>query len=196
MLTEDIKKLETMSISKQIAFCYLACERMFPIYKYFVDNYHFGDSNTLRRAIDLVYHSILNAAEIDNNIIDALLQQIFDNTPHTDDFESFYATLAVDSGGTIYESLNLLKKTDVNRILNEVSDYPITALDCYIQVRDDMDYNDKDFESKIANDPLMQTEIAVQEAIIAYLDKIQVINESDIKTLIKLQGNNRPAILL
>jgi len=72
-------------------------------------------------------------------------------------------------------------------LLEEISTSPINAIDLYIQERDDMDYDDPQFEQKITNDPLMQTEINLQSGIIQYLSKIDFVTSDDVNTLLNAQ---------
>lgn len=189
----DLSQLFQLDFNKQLSFAYLACERMLPNSIYFIETEHFGNSALLREAIDLVYNSIFNDA-IPNKQIDFLLKSIQDNTPNTNDFTTPYASLAMYSGGVIYESVHLLKKDGLNKILEDISSMPIYAVDLYIQERNDMDYEDPQFEEKIANDPLMQAEVNLQKGIILYLSKINTVTPDDIKSLLMAQQDQSVAL--
>jgi hypothetical protein len=95
------------------------------------------------------------------------------------------------SGGVIYESLNLTKKTDADRILTEISTMATDAIDCFIQVRDDMEYGEDGFEEKILSDPLMLNEVDIQKGIISFLYQRDNVDVEDILTLLHLQNNNK-----
>jgi uncharacterized protein YjaG (DUF416 family) len=190
MAIQEIELLSKMSFEKQIAFAYLSCERVFPAYKYFSSEFDFGDPELLRAAIDFIYRSIFNSGYIDKERVSYFLPVIHENVPDTEDFDTVYVTYALDSGAIIYESINLLNNAGNERILKDISTMSTDSVDCYIQMRDNMDYNDADFEGKILNDKLMQTELAIQKGIISYLSKIEAVEPSDIDTLVKLQGNN------
>jgi len=196
MAIEEIKRLIQLDFNKQVAFAYLTCERVFPNYEFFSKNYNFGDPNIMRQSIDFIYNSLNQTATINGQQIEHLLTMVYKNTPNTNDFTTFYATICMYSGGVIYESVNLLKKTDFNRILTDISDMAINAIDCFIQERDDMDYEDINFETKILNDPLMQNEIALQKGVISYLSNIDTVLLSDITTIIQFQENNKNTLIL
>jgi len=181
------ESLEEMNFNKQLVFAYLTCERFFPNCVYFSGNFSFGNPNILREAIDLVYNSIFQEASFDKQNIEQYLQIIYQNIPNTNDFSTFYATIAMYSGGIIYESVNLLKKTEIEKKLTDIVTMSTDAIDCFIQVRDDMDFEDESFEEKILNHPLMQTERFLQNGIISYLNKIDTITLSDVNTLLQLQ---------
>ena len=196
MAIEEVNRLKELDFNKQLAFAYLTCERVFPNYVYFAKTYKFGNQSVLRDAIDFIYDSIFRQDDIDKQKIEHFLTTIYQNTPSTNDFATFYATIAMYSGGVVYESINLLKKTGTDKILIDIATMSTDAIDCFIQERDDLDYKDGDLEKKILTDSLMQTEIELQKGIISYLSKIDKIEPSDINTLIQFQENKRSILKL
>lgn len=186
MPIKEIEQLKEMDFKKQLAFAYLCCERVYPNYFHFSHKYNFGDLGILRVAVDFLHESIFNSIP-DSKRIDTFLQAAEVNAPRPDNFDTFYASIAMYSAGVIYESINLLKQTDISRILNDISTMCTDAVDLFIQERDDMDYDEDDFEAKILNDSLMQTELSIQKGSIVYLQKIDQLNEADINTLLQLQ---------
>ena len=162
----NIQALTNLSLAKQITFAYLACERVFPNYVYFYNNYSFGNPEIVRNAIDFIEQSIFDWKNINRSRVEYFLTAIYNNTPNTNDFTTFYATIAMCSGGVIFESVNLLRQADPSKCLSDISTMVTDAIDCFIQVRDDLEYGEADFEEKITNDPLMQGEIASQVGII------------------------------
>jgi uncharacterized protein YjaG (DUF416 family) len=56
---ENISDLEKLDYSKQLVFAYLTCERLYPNYVYFSNNFHFGDKKILRSAIDFIANALL-----------------------------------------------------------------------------------------------------------------------------------------
>ena len=192
----EINKLRELDFNKQLAFAFLTCERFYPNYFYFSQNYNFGDPFILREAIDFVYGSIFQPINLNQQKLDHLLSAVFNNIPDTNNFTTFYATIAMYSGGIIYESTNLVKHSDIDRILHEISTMAIDAVDCFIQVRDDMNYDDENFEEKILNDPLMRSEIAIQKGVIDFLIQSKDIDLKDIETLLRLQESNKRGDLI
>jgi uncharacterized protein YjaG (DUF416 family) len=194
MAFKEIALLEKLNFKKQLAFAYLCSERFFPNYQFFFENYNFGNPDILRTAIDYVYESIFDT--IKEQSTDPLLEQIHINIPHTNNFTTFYAGIAMYSSGIVYESVNLIKQLEVSRILDDISTMCTDAVDLFIQERDDMDYEDPEFETKISNDHLMKQEIAIQKGIITYLSKINEISISDINTLLELQKQGTQALII
>lgn len=196
MAVEELKKLEALDFTKQLAFAYLTCERMFPNYVYFSENYGFGDPKILRDAIDFVYSAIFIENNIDKQKIEYFLKTSKANIPGPDDHGSYYGTIALDSGAIVYESIVLLKKEDTKTSLTGISTTATNLIDCFIQTRDEMDYGDVDFEEKILNDTVMQKEIAIQNGIISYLGRIGKVEPSDMETLMQLQeSESKPLIV-
>lgn len=193
MAIKELSQLKKFGFQKQITFAYLSCERVYPNYIYFSSQYKFGNANLLSAAIAFVYESIFNNSDFTK--VDLLLHQVEANAPRPDNFDTFYASIAMNAAGVIYESVNLLKQTDISRILDDISTMCIDAIDLFIQERDDMDYNDAHFEEKILNDSLMQNEISIQKGIISYLAKIRDLNSSDIDILLKLQEEGSKTLI-
>lgn len=54
----DVEKLRTLDFTKQKIFAFLTCERLYPNYIYFSDNYNFGNPTVLREAINYLYANI------------------------------------------------------------------------------------------------------------------------------------------
>ena len=195
MPVKEINQLKKLDFQKQLVFSYLSCERFYPNYLFFSTNYNFGDPAILRSAIDFLHDSIFNKIT-NNQKMESLLQATNVNAPRPDDFATFYASIAMYSAGIVYESISLLKLTDIPRILNDISTMCTDAIDLFIQERDNMDYDEDDFEAKILNDSLMQTELSIQKGSIAYLQKIDQLNASDINTLLQLQKNGTGTLII
>lgn len=194
MAIKETAQLKKLAFQKQIAFAYLTCERVYPHCVYFSNNYNFGDLGILRSAIDFVYSALFSS--VDSQKIDDLLKQVDSNIPYPEKFTTFYASIAMYSSGVIYESVNLLKRTDVPRILDDLSTLCTDAVDLFIQVRDEIDYEEPDFETKILNDTLMQRELSIQKGIISYLSKVGPLTSSDIDTLLQLQQEGTGTLIL
>jgi len=185
-MIEEIKRLERLDFSKQLAFAYLTCERLYPNYVSFSTEVVFGNPTILRNVIDFIFKQLFRES-LDEKIIQEYLLSIDQNIPYPENYATILASLALDSCTVIEETLNFLIDKKPSR-LYDISTMAIDTVDMYIQDRDNMDYNtDSDFEIKVLNDPLMQEELYIQKGIISFLDKIDRINESDIYTLIQLQ---------
>jgi hypothetical protein len=194
MTITELNDLKAMEFIKQAAFAYLTCERLYPDYVYFSENYGFGDPGVLREAIDQLYQSIF-AKTIDPIYINSLIKQIDANTPDTEDYGIIFGSLALDTCSAIHESLNFLMDKKASR-LESISTSATDGIDMRIQQEENLDYNtNKDFQQRINTHSLMKKEISVQLGIIRYLKNIQSLDSGDLQTLLRLQENNKKGSL-
>jgi uncharacterized protein YjaG (DUF416 family) len=182
-----LTQLEELSFSKQLAFAYLTCERLYPNYAYFADNYHFGNKTVLREAIDYIYNNLLVYAP-DKIVVEDLISQVDAATPKPEEFDTILASSALDACGAIHETLHFLTDKTLTR-LDSISTFATDTVDMYIQELEDLNFNsDIEFQQKIDNHPIMKRELSIQGGIITYLSKIDTLGPQDISTLIELQG--------
>jgi len=187
MLQSEFNILKHLSLVKQKVFAYLTCERLFPNYLYFHDNFRFGNPNKLRKAIDFIYLNIFED-KTDNITTDALIKELEKNTPDTGDFDTIFVSSALDSCSAIHNSLLFLHDKDFSYI-SYIATAATDSIDMYIQHLEKLDFNrDPKFQEKINAHHLMQKEIQIQKGIIQYLSSIELIDYDDVNTLLNLQG--------
>lgn len=195
MAISEINKLKEVDFTKQLAFAYLTCERLYPNYVYFSKKYEFGNPDILRTSIDFL-HSNLFDNKADKTKINSLIKDVDKNIPEPADYDTILASSALDASTVIIESLNFLIDKQTSR-LDDISTMAIDTADMYIQDVENLDYNtDKHFQQKIDTHPLMIKEISIQKGIIAYLFKIKNIEPPDISTLLQLQEKNKGSLSL
>lgn len=189
MNIETITKLKGLNFTKQLAFAYLTCERLYPNYVYFSDNFHFGNPQVLREAIDLLCSNIFEPIP-DKNTIRFQKKALNKNIPDTENFSTIFVSLALDACTAISDSLDFLFDKDFSRIQN-IFTYATDTVSAYIQEIDNFNYNtDKNFQQKIESHPLMQREIMIQSGIISFLNSGKSFDYEDLQTLLTLQENN------
>ena len=187
---ENIKLLEKLDYNKQLTFAYLACERLYPNYISFSASYNFGEPQIIRQAIDFIYDNLLVTEFADAERINFYLNVVDIHTPFPHNFDTIFASSALDACTAILETLEFMMDRKTAR-LSDISTFATDTVDMYISSRDDMDFNtDKYFEQKILADPLMQREINVQNGIVDYLARIDKIELADIHNLLELQLND------
>jgi uncharacterized protein YjaG (DUF416 family) len=190
MVIDNIPDLEKLDYQKQLVFAYLTCERLYPNYAFFSNNFDFGDKEVLREAIDFIYNALLMSNFSKEEETKSFLNIIDINTPFPHNFNTALASSALDASSVILETLNFMLDKNASR-LNDISMLATDTVDMYIHDRDNLDFNtDPQFEYKILNDPLMQRELNTQKGIINYLTKINDIALIDINYLLDLQYNN------
>lgn len=190
MTVENIQVLKEMDYHKQLVFSYLTCERLYPNYVFFSDNFEFGNKNVLREAINFIFNTLLIDDPQKVNEINSYLESIDINTPFPHNFNTILASSALDSCTSILETLDFMLDKKASR-LDDISSFAIDTVDMYIQDRDGLDFNtDPLFDHKIFSDPLMQRELGIQKGIISYLDKIDKLEMLDINNLLDIQHND------
>jgi uncharacterized protein YjaG (DUF416 family) len=190
MAIRELDTLLSLQESKIFTFAYLASERVYPYYRHFSTSNNFGSPSVLKGAIEIIRESIF-VSSVDLKKIDHLLVEVERNIPHTANFSDPFATIAMYSGGVIYESVNLLNSQDMKRKVYDISTMITDAIDVYIQVRDNMEYSLPDFEQIIQNDPLMIGETRIQKGVISYLKNIDNLTLEDLSTLVQLQDADK-----
>jgi hypothetical protein len=194
MTIEELNKLKDLDFAKQMAFAYLTCERLFPNYVYFSNNFDFGSPAILREAIDFLYQNIFEKNP-DKNKINLLAKKVEKNTPDTENFSTNFVSSALDACTAVLESLDFLVDNQFSR-MKDISSFATDTVYMYIQYIDKLDFNiDKGFQQKIDNHPLMQKEVAIQLGIITFLSKSRAFDYGDIQTLLHLQQNNKKSNL-
>jgi len=190
MAINNLDLLEKFDYKKQLAFAYLTCERLYPNYVYFSNNFEFGSKFILRSAIDFIHSSLLMNIAPNQSEIESNLKKVDLNTPDTEDFSSIFVSSALDSCTAILETLGFMLDKNSAR-LYDISSFATDTVDMYIEIRDNLDFNtDAQFDQKIFDDPLMRREIKVQEGIISYLNEIDTLESYDLNNLLSLQNNN------
>lgn len=186
----NVNRLIDLNRPKQLAFAYLACKRSYNNCTVFSSKYSL-DFNSLSEGIKIIYDSIFSNSYTDH-YIEAVMQQVSDVVPNTDNYTDSNATIVMYCGGIIHESLTICKRHSENYdlILKGIVSLILNAVDCFIQERDNMDYEDEFFEEKILADPVMFNEIKLQNDIISYLESIKDFDESHLQYLITMQQAN------
>ena len=115
MSIEEVDKLTELYFTKQAAFNYLTCERLYPNYVYFSHNFSFGNPDALRVAIDYLYFNIFNKSP-DKNKIKILTKEVDKNTPDTENFSTTFVSSALDACTAIGDSLDFLIDRDFSSI--------------------------------------------------------------------------------
>lgn len=191
MVTEALNKLKELGFSKQLSFAYLTCERLFPNYVYFSENYKFGNPALLREAIEYLYNTIFEK-NYDKIKINYLIKIVANNIPEPADYKTGLASAALDACTAIEESLYFILDGEFSRI-ESISTFAIDTVHMHIQEIDELDFNtDINFQQKIDNHLLMKKEIKIQSGIVFFLNNIKTtdIDLGDLQTLIHLQKNN------
>jgi hypothetical protein len=191
----NIEELIKLEKSKQVAFSYLLAFRGFRTCKHFFDKYNLSLAN-LENALEIVQATILSPNYYSFDDLDTAYNDVLQVVPDTEDYSDPNATIVMYFTIVIGEGIKICNNvSNSESILNSMIQEYINALDCYIQVRDDMDYEDKDFEETILSDSLMVGEENLQNHIIDFLRNNE-INDVNLRSLISLQTEKELLLIL
>jgi uncharacterized protein YjaG (DUF416 family) len=164
---------------KQIAFAYLACNRMLQNYQYFSRNFGWGNEYCLIEGLDIIKSFVLgDSREFEKK---ELLATIYDNIPNSDNFSTPFSTYAQNAASSIYYTLNSIPTVNIQE-LSWALVLSRDTVDAFIQEKEEYKY-DKEFEGKIRSHSIMQRELQKQESDFSFLMNASEISENDLDLL-------------
>ena len=175
------RELRRLPRTHRVVFAAACCERLLPNYAAFTREVHWGDPHALREALDYIWRTV-SGGSVDRDEINRLIKQCDAVIPDTEDFETSFVSAALDAGTAVVGTLRSLPDGDTKHVL-EVTSYCRDTVHMYIQDRDDLDYRDPLFDTKIEQDPLMKRELERQAAILSKLANNPVLDDSLLKSI-------------
>ncbi|MGN8071583.1 DUF416 family protein [Mucilaginibacter sp. 22184] len=160
-----------LSHTGRLLFAVLTSERLYPNYVLFQNQNGWGNNEVLQQAIVLIYESILHPDKMDLRFIEDAISEVDLITPDTEQFPGILTSFVLDACTSVYSTLSYLLDHKLDNII-DVATYARDTVDMYIQERDDMGYQDPDFEIKIANDRFMVAEKKRQKDLAISLSKM------------------------
>ncbi|MEI9808098.1 MAG: DUF416 family protein [Bacteroidota bacterium] len=183
MANENIvARLLKLNRGKQLAFGLLTAERFFKAYRFFSEKMEFGNVSHLLEAMALIESAALGEKP-DAELVKACSKKVKDSIPDLDTGTDTHF-LGMCAGEIIFYSLSLTGTFKAEE-LESVCSSGINIIECLVlSITDDFD------EEKVYAHPLMKEELAFQEGITSYLEKIQVLDIGDIETLRQMQTDS------
>lgn len=151
------KMLMSLTKKQRLLFGVLTCERLYPNYLYFQNNYNWGNSEALLKGINVIYQYLMKDELFSKDEIQELIQEVDAATPDTETFSEIFVSFALDACTSLYSSLSYILDPRLEYIV-DVAIYARDTVDMFIQERDDINSNDEDLENRISEDPLMTIE--------------------------------------
>ncbi len=164
-IEEVHKEIRIATNSSLLAFGLLSCERLYPNYNFFSQEYNFGNSSILMKGIRFINDVLILKTIIDKKDLSILIAEIDSVTPLPENFDTILSSSALDACTALMESLSFLLDGNIQRII-DVSTFCTDTVNMYIQSRDNLSYDDISFWTKINTDPLMIREINTQKEIL------------------------------
>ena len=174
-------QLDKLPPSHRTAFAATCCERLLPNYAAFAREVRWGEPETLRAALDHIWR-VLDGGTLDRGEINRLVTKCDFVIPDTEDFDTSSVSAALDAGTAVVGTLRSLLDGYTRHIV-EVASYCRDTVHMYIQERDDLDYKDPLFDTKIEEDPLMKRELARQAAVLSELANNPTLDGALLKRL-------------
>lgn len=166
--SETKQQVELLSDKGRIIFALLTCEKLYPNYVFFRNHFHWGDERLLGDAIIGIYEYIIKK---DKSEIKHLLDEVESITPDTGEFPDVTASFALDACTAVYSTLKYISFKNIDDLV-DVASYAIDTVDMYVQEKENLEYSDPEFESKIANDPYMIAEKRRQQTLLDRLSEL------------------------
>lgn len=178
--------LTRLSAEGRIAFCASVCERLLPSFERFATEEAYGNAQILRRGVDLAWRCA-QGHSVSEQELKEFTEQVEDIAPEPGDFDSDFASSALDAASAVGATLRCCETGEVAHCV-EVAVYARDSVDMYIQIRGDISSEDPSLEEKIVAHPLMQREIERQLFALNMLERARAIDESIVTALKNLRG--------
>lgn len=179
-----IKRLRNLdNAQKQIAFAYLACNRMLPNYQYFSRQVGWGNEYCLIEALNVIQQFILGH-DIDDARKKQLIPIITQNIPDSHNFSTNFSTYAQNAASAICYTFENVFKLDIEELSWSLT-LSVDTVDAFVQTEENF-VHDEDLEKRILNHSMMQREMQNQESDFTYLLRQEQLTESDLLFKINL----------
>lgn len=159
--------LESLRVEAHLAFGLSCCERLFPNYLAFMRETGWGDSGSLRAALDLAW-GVLDGAAPSSDALSRAEEAVRDAEPETEDFETILVSSALDAAVCTGLLLQFLREGGTGKIA-EIASLCRDTVDMFVQDMLRLDRAAPNFEDEIRADQLMQRELQRQRDDLAEL---------------------------
>jgi uncharacterized protein YjaG (DUF416 family) len=173
-LTGMEEQLRRMPFPNQLAFAASCCERAFPNYVTFSEAQRWGDPTILRSGIDEAWKIACGTRE-EGDRISELESRCKAVTPNSEDFPGTDVTAAQEAAFMVTLLLQFCRERKESYAVR-IATFARDTVDLYVQTEEAFDASDPDLEAKIANHPLMATELERQKAD---FDALKLIRASE-----------------
>ncbi len=151
--------LQALGAKGVVAFALACAERMFPNYQAFQAQEDWGNSHSLRVALDMAWHWLRSGTE-PHNLAQAFVE-VEEATPDTEDFAVDLVSPALDAAVATAAVLELIVGAGLEKAV-EIASLARDTVDMFVQEAESMDSSDPRLEERILAHDLMQAELASQ----------------------------------
>ena len=171
--------IASMSYGHQCLFLLLTCDKMLPNYVSFSAETNWGNPQVFKDAMSTLEHTALGKAFAESEL-KVLSKSIEENIPDLEAFET--GSFAFDSSIVFNEAILFLINQDPENLVNAIQG-ALDTVDMFVQMKDNLDPNDKAFEAKIQDSLYLKREVNRQQLMIDHLSRIQKITKEAIEAL-------------
>ncbi|GAA0894556.1 hypothetical protein GCM10009122_42370 [Fulvivirga kasyanovii] len=160
-LTELKETLKILNRQQKLVFAFWISKRLFSNYAFFHKETSFGDIDVLLDGLSLIDRYLFIDSTFVKDEVIKCIAQIDENTPDTNDYSQITVSFALDACVALTESLSYILDNNDQRIVN-VASCARDTVDMFVQEKEELNYDDSEFEFKIQNDEFMKNEIRAQ----------------------------------
>ena len=183
--------IQSLSHKLQIAFAASCCERLIPNYAAFSATEKWGDVQVLNDAINKIWSYVedVNFSETDLKQTILLLEAV---TPHSEEFNSVFVSLAIDAVATLFHGLHCVLKPSPANIIS-ISRLSVESIETYLYSMNDPNLSvhstENALDSWVQQAPLLASELNKQIQDLAFIKSWTGGNEELIQVLRQTSKN-------
>jgi uncharacterized protein YjaG (DUF416 family) len=187
-------KLEALPPKKQVAFAAAVAQRLVQNYEAFSRQCQWGSTEPLLQGLAELW-AFVRGNRCSPRRVEDLRSRIAAVTPHPGDFDSVYGSAALDAANAVRESLQCAIHPDPKRVA-EVASFARDTVDMFIQVRDQMEFGQPNYEALILAHPLMVRELDRQQSALRWLDVNEIASDQQLRSFQSAAGADESALPL
>ena len=184
------EKTSSLSIKHLVLFCALNCEKLLPSYVAFSNSEEWGDAEFFKKTLTNVYDLLVSENEDFDNLV--AFEDLEENSPDLDEFDSNIASYAFDTCCAFDELFQFLSTSEIEHVLNN-SQHCVNTVDMFIQQKEGIDHTSfddiQDLETLIAQDHYMLREHKRQLTLLDEINKVIAINIENIESIRSINLN-------
>lgn len=173
-----LKQLNDMQLS---AFCAAISERLLPNYALFSQVAEFGNTQTLRTALDKIWDRLCNRCGSVN--FETQMEKVDAVVPDPEDFDMYGVYPALDTCVALITTLNQMVEAS-HQDARQTSQLSLQGIETYLELIADSELSDEQLVRFINTHELIEQELAFQESLI---DQLLQKDNPDAATLDKIR---------
>lgn len=183
--------INSLDEKKSIVFSGLICKRMRILFVSFSVREDFGNIGDYDKALDIIFTSAMSD-RINLKLIESIKLRFEESFPDLDEFDTVYASYALDACSSIEQALMYLLDKKKEHIVN-CSTAATDVVDMFVQEYLDLNPSNPDLEDIISNNFFMTQEVNNQLDVLNTLDSVTTLDKDIVDNLIAI-STKKPII--